>query len=202
MTSEIGDLLLKTIFTENVALSFYLGMCSFLAISRRVDTALGMGLAVTFVLAVTCPLNHLLHHWLLAKGALAWIPGAADVDLGFLSFLFLIGSIATTVQIVEMAIGRTSPRLYAALGVFLPLIAVNCAILGTSLFMIERDYSLFESFVFGTGSGLGFAFAIVALAAIREQLRYSDVPAPLRGLGISFIVVGLMSFGFLAFSGM
>ncbi len=202
MPDEYVDLLIKTIFTENVALSFYLGMCSFLAISRRVETALGMGLAVTFVLAITCPLNHVLYHAVLARGALDWIPGGADVDLSFLTFLFLIGTIAATVQIVEMVIERSSPRLYAALGVFLPLIAVNCAILGSSLFMIERDYTLGESAVFGIGSGLGFAIAIVALAAIREQLRYSDVPEALRGLGISFIVVGLMSFGFLAFSGM
>ncbi len=202
MPEQFGALLVKTIFTENVALSFYLGMCSFLAISKRVETALGMGLAVTFVLAITCPLNHVLYHALLADGALAWIPGAEEVDLSFLTFMILIGTIAATVQIVEMAIERSSPRLYAALGVFLPLIAVNCAILGSSLFMIERDYSLGESFVFGTGSGLGFAIAIVALAAIREQLRYSDVPESLRGLGISFLVVGLMSFGFLAFSGM
>ena len=202
MFDEYSGLLVRAIFSENLALSFYLGMCSFLAISRRVDTALGMGLAVTFVMGITCPLNYLLHRAVLAKGALHWIPGGAEVDLSFLNFLFLIGTIAATVQIVEMVIERSSPRLYVALGVFLPLIAVNCAILGSSLFMIERDYDLGESVVFGVGSGLGFAVAIVALAAIREQLRYSDIPEPLRGLGISFIVVGLMSFGFLAFSGM
>ncbi len=202
MFGEYAGLLTEAIFTQNLALSYYLGMCSFLAISRRVETALGMGLAVTFVLTVTCPLNHLLYHNLLAKGALAWIPGAAEVDLSFLMLLFLIGTIAATVQIVELTIEKVSPKLYAALGIFLPLIAVNCAILGGSLFTIERDYTLAESTVFGFGSGVGFAVAIVALAAIREQLRYSDVPAALRGLGISFIVVGLMSFGFLALSGM
>ncbi len=202
MVDDYVAILTRAVFTENIALSFYLGMCSFLAISRRVDTALGMGIAVTFVMAITCPLNHLLYHAVLAKGALTWVPGGADVDLSFLTFLFLIGTIAATVQIVEMVVDRFSPGLYAALGVFLPLIAVNCAILGSSLFMIERNYTLGESFVFGLGSGLGFAIAIVALAAIREQLRYSDVPEGLRGLGISFIVVGLMSFGFLAFSGM
>lgn len=201
MLEHYASLLIKAIFTENLALTFYLGMCSFLAISRRVDTALGMGAAVTFVLAITCPLNHILYHQLLAKGVLTWIPGGEDVDLSFLTFLVLIGTIAATVQIVEMAVDRFSPRLYGALGVFLPLIAVNCAILGGSLFMIERDYTLGDSAVFGIGSGLGFALAIVALAAIREQLHYSDVPEPLRGLGISFLIVGLMSFGFLAFSG-
>lgn len=202
MFEQYGGLFVQAVFAENVALTFYLGMCSFLAISRRVDTALGMGLAVTFVTAITCPLNYLLHEAVLARGALDWIPGGAEVDLSFLSFMFLIGTIAAVVQIVEMAVERTSPRLYVALGVFLPLIAVNCAILGSSLFMIERDYEFAESVVFGFGSGLGFAIAIVALAAIREQLRYSDVPEPLRGLGISFVVVGIMSFGFLAFSGM
>ncbi len=202
MFDEYGDLLVKAVFTENLALSFYLGMCSFLAISRRVETALGMGLAVTFVLGVTCPLNYLLYHKVLAPGALAWVPGAAGVDLSFLTLLFLIATIAAIVQIVEMTIEKVSPRLYASLGVFLPLIAVNCAILGGSLFVIERKYTFSESIVFGVGSGLGFAVAIVALAAIREQLRYSDVPPALRGLGISFIVVGLMSFGFLAMSGL
>jgi Na+-transporting NADH:ubiquinone oxidoreductase subunit E len=194
-------LIAKAIFTENVALTFYLGMCSFLAISKRLETALGMGVAVIIVLGITCPLNHVLYHTLLAKGALAWIPGGEDVDLSFLTFLLLIATIAATVQIVEMFVERFSPRLYGALGVFLPLIAVNCAVLGGSLFMIERHYTLPESAAFGIGSGIGFAIAIVALAAIREQLHYSDVPEPLRGLGVAFIVVGLMSMGFMAFSG-
>jgi len=179
-----------------MALAFFLGMCSFLAVSKKVETANGLGLAVVFVLAVTCPLNQLLHSWLLKEGVL--IPG---VDLGFLTFLVLIGTIAATVQVVEMALDRYAPGLYAALGVFLPLIAVNCAILGASLFMVERDYNLTEATVFGVGSGIGWWLAIVALAAVREKLKYSNVPPPLRGLGITFIVVGLMSLGFMAFSG-
>jgi Na+-transporting NADH:ubiquinone oxidoreductase subunit E len=191
----------RAIFVENMALAFFLGMCSFLAISKRVETALGMGVAVTFVLAVTCPLNQLLYQYVLRPGALSWLPGGAEVDLSFLTFLAFIGSIAATVQIVEMVIERFAPRLYAALGVFLPLIAVNCAVFGASLFMVERHYDLAESAVFGLGSGIGFALAIVALAAIRERLRYSDVPDGLRGLGITFVTAGLMAFGFLAFSG-
>jgi Na+-transporting NADH:ubiquinone oxidoreductase subunit E len=190
----------KAIFVENMALAFFLGMCSFLAVSKKVETAIGLGLAVTFVLAVTCPLNQFLYSLLLKEGALEWM-GLGDINLSFLSFLTLIGTIAATVQIVEMALDRFSPKLYNALGVFLPLIAVNCAILGASLFMVQRDYNLAESTVFGIGSGLGWALAIMALAAIREKLRYSNVPAPLRGLGITFIVVGLMSVGFMAFSG-
>jgi Na+-transporting NADH:ubiquinone oxidoreductase subunit E len=175
-------------------------MCSFLAVSKKVETAIGLGAAVIFVLAVTTPLNQILFNALLKEGSLAWL-GLPDVDLGFLSFLTLIGTIAATVQIVEMAIDRFSPDLYNALGVFLPLIAVNCAILGASLFMQERDYTLGEATVFGLGSGVGWALAVVALAAIRERLRYSNVPGPLRGLGITFITVGLMSIGFMAFSG-
>jgi Na+-transporting NADH:ubiquinone oxidoreductase subunit E len=191
----------KAIFVENMALAFFLGMCSFLAISRKVETSLGMGLAVVFVLGITCPLNNILYHAFLVEGALSWIPGGEDLNLSFLSYLVLIGTIAAMVQIVEMFIDRFSPTLYGSLGVFLPLIAVNCAILGGSLFMMNRDYTLGESAVFGVGSGAGFALAIVALAAIRERLRYSDVPAPLRGLGITFITVGLMALGFMAFSG-
>ncbi len=193
---DILSLAVKAIFVENMALAFFLGMCSFLAVSKKVETANGLGLAVVFVLAVTCPLNQLLHSWLLKEGVL--IPG---VDLGFLTFLVLIGTIAATVQVVEMALDRYAPGLYAALGVFLPLIAVNCAILGASLFMVERDYNLTEATVFGVGSGIGWWLAIVALAAVREKLKYSNVPPPLRGLGITFIVVGLMSLGFMAFSG-
>lgn len=190
----------KSIFIENMALAFFLGMCSFLAVSRKVDTAIGLGGAVIFVLVVTTPLNQVLNATLIKPGALDAI-GLEGIDLSFLSYLTLIGTIAATTQIVEMAMDRAAPALYNALGVFLPLIAVNCAILGTSLFMVERDYSLVESTVFGLGSGIGWALAIVALAAIREKLRYSNVPAPLRGLGITFIVVGLMSVGFMAFSG-
>jgi Na+-transporting NADH:ubiquinone oxidoreductase subunit E len=190
----------KAIFVENMALAFFLGMCSFLAVSRKVETAIGLGGAVIFVLAVTCPLNQLLTKLLLEEGALSWL-GLSEVNLSFLSFLTLIGTIAAMVQIVEMALDRYSPGLYNALGVFLPLIAVNCAILGASLFMVERDYTLAEATVFGLGSGIGWAIAIVALASIREKLRYSNVPPALRGLGVTFIVVGLMSIGFMAFSG-
>jgi len=195
------SLALRAIFVENMALAFFLGMCSFLAISKNVFNAIGMGLAVIVVLALTCPLNNLLYHYLLAEGALSWIPGAAGVHLEFLTFLVLIGTIAAVVQVVEMVIERSSPGLYGSLGVFLPLIAVNCSILGGSLFMVEREYTLPESLVFGAGAGAGFALAIVALAAIRERMRYSNVPEPLRGLGITFITVGLMAIGFMSFSG-
>jgi Na+-transporting NADH:ubiquinone oxidoreductase subunit E len=190
----------KAIFVENMALAFFLGMCSFLACSKKVETAMGLGFAVVFVLGVTCPLNQLLNNVLLKEGALAWL-GLEHINLSFLTFLTLIGTIAATVQIVEMTLDRFSPDLYNALGVFLPLIAVNCAILGASLFMVDRDYTLGESAVFGIGSGIGWLLAITALAAIREKLRYSNVPAPLRGLGVTFILVGLMSIGFMAFSG-
>jgi len=190
----------KSIFVENMALAFFLGMCSFLACSKKVETALGLGLAVIFVLTVTTPLNQVLNDHILAPGSLAWA-GLGDADLSFLTFLTLIGTIAASVQIVEMTLDRYMPQLYSALGVFLPLIAVNCAILGASLFMVERDYTLGEATVFGLGSGIGWALAIVALAAIREKLKYSNVPEPLRGLGVTFILVGLMSLGFMAFSG-
>jgi len=193
----------KAIFVENMALAFFLGMCSFLAVSKKVETAIGLGGAVIFVLAVTCPLNNIMHHFLLKEGALAWTgsESLAALDLSFLNFLALIGTIAASVQIVEMALDKYAPALYAALGIFLPLIAVNCAILGASLFMVERDYNLAESTVFGIGSGIGWALAVIALAAIREKMRYSNVPAPLRGLGITFIVTGLMAIGFMAFAG-
>jgi Na+-transporting NADH:ubiquinone oxidoreductase subunit E len=190
----------KAIFVENMALAFFLGMCSFLAVSKKVETAVGLGFAVIFVLGITTPLNQLLVSVLLKPGALAWA-GYPDIDLSFLSFLALIGTIAAAVQIVEMTLDRYSPELYNALGVFLPLIAVNCAILGASLFMQERDYTLGEATVFGAGSGIGWMLAVVALAAIREKMRYSNVPGPLRGLGITFITVGLMSVGFMAFAG-
>ena len=189
-------------FLENMALAFFLGMCSFLACSKKVDTALGLGVAVVFVQVLTVPLNNLILKGLLAEGALAWIhPSLATVNLTFLAFILFIGTIAATVQVVEMAVDRFLPGLYNTLGVFLPLIAVNCVILGGSLFMQERNYTLAESAVFGFGSGAGFMIAIVAIAAIREKLEYSDVPAGLRGLGITFVTAGLMSIAFMVFSG-
>ena len=200
MLEHYLSLATKAIFVENIALAFFLGMCSFLAISRKVTTAIGLGAAVIFVLGVTVPLNQILSTGFLKEGSLDWL-GLPDVNLGFLTYLTLIGTIAAVVQIVEMVIDRFSPDLYSALGVFLPLIAVNCAILGAALFMVNRDYTLGEATVFGLGSGVGWAIAIVALAAICEKLRYSNVPESLRGLGITFIVVGLMSLGFMAFSG-
>jgi Na+-transporting NADH:ubiquinone oxidoreductase subunit E len=190
----------KAVFVENLALSFFLGMCSFLAVSRKVETAIGLGAAVTFTLGITVPLNQIVNARFLEPGALAWL-GLGDVDLSFLTYLLLIGSIAAIVQIVEMAIDRYFPVLYHTLGVFLPLIAVNCAILGGSLFMVERNYTLAESAVYGVASGFGWALAIIALAAIRERLRYSNPPAALRGLGMTFMVVGLMSMAFMIFSG-
>jgi Na+-transporting NADH:ubiquinone oxidoreductase subunit E len=196
------SLLTKAIFVENMALSFFLGMCSFMAVSKKVDTAIGLGVAVTFVLAITTPLNQAIASLLLKEGALAWVhPSFATVDLSFLNFLIFIGTIAAATQIVEMALDRYMPALYNALGVFLPLIAVNCAILGASLFMIERDQTFTESIVFGTGSGIGWGLAIAAMAAIREKMRYSHVPPALRGLGISFYLTGLMAIGFMAFAG-
>jgi len=202
MSSHYLSLLAKSIFVENMALSFFLGMCSFLAVSKRVSTAIGLGLAVTFVLGITVPLNNLLLHTVLRDGALAWLhPSLARVDLSFLVFLSFIGTIAALTQIVEMAIERFAPALYGALGVFLPLIAVNCAILGGSLFMDQRDYSLAESTVYGFGSGIGWLLAIVALASVREKLRYSNPPAALRGLGLTFMVTGLLAICFMAFAG-
>ena len=199
---EYLNLFVKAVFVENMALTFFLGMCSFLAVSRKVETAVGLGSAVIFVLGITVPMNNLIYNYLLKEGALAWVsPELAQYDLSFLGFLTYIGTIAAMVQIVEMVLDRYAPALYAALGVFLPLIAVNCAILGASLFMVERDYTLAESTVFGLGSGVGWFLAVVALAAIRERLRYHDIPAPLRGLGITFIITGLMAIGFMAFGG-
>jgi Na+-transporting NADH:ubiquinone oxidoreductase subunit E len=196
------NLALRAIFVENMALAFFLGMCSFLACSRKVETALGLGVAVVFVQTLTVPLNNLLLRGLLAEGALAWLhPALAGVSLTFLSFIVFIGTIAAAVQVVEMTIERFAPALYATLGVFLPLIAVNCVILGGALFMQERDYTFAESLVFGFGSGLGFALAIVAMAAVRERMRYSNVPAGLRGLGITFVTAGLISLAFMVFSG-
>ncbi|HSO23004.1 MAG TPA: NADH:ubiquinone reductase (Na(+)-transporting) subunit E [Chondromyces sp.] len=202
MLEHYLNLGVKAVFIENMALAYFLGMCSFLAVSKKVETALGLGAAVTFVLTITTPLNNLLYNYMLKEGALVWLnPAWADVDLSFIRFLAFIGSIAASVQVVEMALDRYVPKLYAALGVFLPLIAVNCAILGGSLFMVERDYTLGESTVFGFGSGFGFWLAIVALAAIREKMRYSNVPPQLRGLGITFITTGLMAIAFMAFAG-
>lgn len=202
MVEHLLSLFVKATFVENMALAFFLGMCSFLAVSKKVDTAIGLGAAVVFVLTVTCPINYMVYAYVLAPGALEWIhPSMATTDLSFLQFLSFIGSIAASVQIVEMTLDKYAPKLYTALGVFLPLIAVNCAILGGSLFLVERGYNLGESTVFGFGSGMGFALAIVALAAIRERLEYNHIPAGLKGLGITFIVTGLMSLGFMAFAG-
>ena len=194
------SLLIKAVFVENMALAFFLGMCTFLALSKKVETAIGLGIAVVIVLAVTVPVNNLLYQNLLAEGALDWA-GLPNVDLSFLGLLSYIGVIAAIVQILEMTLDKYMPALYNALGVFLPLITVNCAIMGASLFMVERDYNFSESLVYGVGAGIGWALAIAALAGIREKLKYSDVPAGLRGLGITFITVGLMSLGFMSFSG-
>ena len=202
MFEQYLNLFLKAVFVENMALAFFLGMCSFLAVSKKVETAVGLGVAVTFVLTITVPLNNLIYTYLLQRGALAWIdPSLSEVDLSFLGFLTYIGSIAAMVQIVEMTLDRYAPKLYTALGVFLPLIAVNCAILGASLFMVERSYRLGESAVYGFGSGIGWLMAIAGLAAIREKLAYSNIPAGLRGLGITFIITGLMAIAFMAFAG-
>ena len=194
------SLFVKAVFVENMALAFFLGMCTFLAISKKIEAATGLGIAVVVVLTVTVPVNNLLYNSVLREGALDWA-GLPNVDLSFLGLLTYIGVIAAIVQIMEMVLDKYIPALYAALGVFLPLITVNCAIMGGSLFMVERDYNFAESTVYGLGSGLGWALAITALAGIREKLRYSDVPAGLQGLGITFMTVGLMSLGFMSFSG-
>lgn len=194
------SLFVRSIFIENMALAFFLGMCTFLAISKKVQAAIGLGIAVTVVLTITVPVNNLIYHYLLADGALAWA-GLPDMDLSFLGLLSYIGVIAAIVQIMEMFLDKFMPALYNALGVFLPLITVNCAILGAALFMVERDYGFAESVVFGLGSGVGWALAVIALAGIREKLKYSDVPEGLQGLGITFITAGLMAMGFMAFGG-
>ena len=195
------DILLRSVFIDNLALSFFLGMCTFLAVSKRVDTALGVGLAIICVQTITVPVNNLIYVYVLAPGALAWA-GLEDLDLSFLSLIAFIGVIAAMVQVMEMIMEYRIPRLYRALGIFLPLITVNCAILGGTLFMVERHYTFVESVVYGFGTGAGWALAIVMLAAIRERLKYSDIPEGLQGLGMSFMVVGLMSLGFMAFSGL
>lgn len=203
MNAYVEDLIslaVTSIFVENILLAFFLGMCSFLACSKKVETANGLGIAVVFVLAITTPANWMLNHFLLRKGALSWA-GLPDVDLSFLQFITFIAVIAAMVQLVEMVLDRFSPGLYNALGIFLPLIAVNCAILGSSLFMVEREYDLVQSFVFGASSGIGWYLAIVGMAAIRYKLRYSHVPAGLRGLGITMLTTGLMAIAFMAFAG-
>lgn len=194
------SLFIKAVFVENLALAFFLGMCTFLAISKRVETAISLGLAVIAVQTITVPVNYLIFNYILADGALAWA-GLPDVDLSFLGLVSYIGVIAALVQILEMVLDRYVPKLYNALGIFLPLITVNCAILGGTLFMVERHYDFGESVVYGIGSGTGWAVALIALAGIREKLKYSDVPDGLQGLGITFIIVGLMSLGFMGFSG-
>jgi len=196
----MSELFLKTIFSENLALTFFLGICTFLAVSQRVETALGLGLALIAVQTITVPLNNLIQTYLLAKGAWTWA-GLPEIDLGFLKFISFIGTIAAVVQVLEMTLDRYAPVLHRRLGIFLPLITVNCAILGGSLFMVKRQYDFAESAVYGIGTGVGWALAIVTFAAIRERLRYSDIPKGLEGLGIAFIVTGLMSLGFSAFAG-
>lgn len=195
------SLFITSVFIENMALAYFLGMCTFLAVSKKVSTAIGLGVAVVVVMAITVPLNNLLFQFLLKDGALAWA-GFPNIDLSFLGLLSYIGLIAAVVQILEMFLDKFVPALYNALGIFLPLITVNCAILGGVLFMVERDYNFGESVVYGFGAGLGWALAITVLAGIREKLKYSDIPAPLQGLGITFITVGLMSLGFMSFGGM
>lgn len=199
---ELVNIAIKSIFIENMIFAYFLGMCSYLAVSKKVTTAFGLGLAVIFVLGFTVPLNWLIQNYFLNEGALAWVsPAMAEIDLSFLSFIIFISVIAAFTQLTEMAVEKFSPSLYNALGIFLPLIAVNCSILGGALFMLQRPYTFAEATVFGFSSGIGWLLAIVALAAIREKMKYSQVPGPLRGLGITFILVGLMSFGFLSFMG-
>lgn len=199
---EIVNIIVKAVFIENMVLAFFLGMCSFLAVSKKVSTATGLGAAVIFVLTITVPLNWLLQEFVLKEGALAWVgQDFAGVDLSFLRFIMFIAVIAAMVQLVEMVIEKVSPALYGTLGIFLPLIAVNCAILGSSLFMVQREYTVVEATAFGFGSGTGFFLAIVALAAIREKMKYSNVPDGLKGLGITMLITGLMGIAFLSFIG-
>ena len=200
MFEHLLGIFIKSIFIENLALGLFLGMCTFLAVSKQVKTAIGLGVAVVVVQAITVPVNNLLYRFVLKDGALAWA-GLPQYDLSFLGLITYIGVIAAMVQILEMVLDKYFPALFNTLGIFLPLITVNCAILGGTLFMVERDYTFSESVVYGIGSGIGWALAIMALAGIREKLKYSNPPAGLRGLGITFITVGLMAFGLLAFSG-
>ena len=200
---DYANLFIKSIFIENMVFAYFLGMCSYLAVSKTVKTSIGMGFAVVFVLTITVPLNFLIDKYILQPGALIWLgPEYAELDLSFLSFIMFIAVIASMVQLVEMIVEKISPALYGALGIFLPLIAVNCAILGGSLFMQIKDFSeILESSIYGFGSGIGWLLAILAIAAIREKIAYSNVPAPLRGLGITFIITGLMAIGFMSFMG-
>ena len=200
---ELLNIFVKSIFIDNMIFAYFLGMCSYLAVSKKVTTAVGLGAAVIFVLTITVPVNYLLQNYVLSEGALTWISAdLADVDLSFLSFILFIAVIASMVQLVEMAVEKFAPALYTALGIFLPLIAVNCAILGGSLFMQEKNFAtITEATVYGFGSGIGWLLAIVAIAAIREKVQYSNVPAPLRGLGITFIITGLMGIAFMSFLG-
>ncbi|PID91652.1 MAG: NADH:ubiquinone reductase (Na(+)-transporting) subunit E [Bacteroidetes bacterium] len=197
------NIFVKSIFIDNMVFAYFLGMCSYLAVSKTVKTSTGLGIAVIFVLGFTVPINYLIENYILKAGALTWIsPSLSDVDLSFLTFIMFIAVIASMVQLVEMVIEKFAPALYSSLGIFLPLIAVNCAILGGSLFMQEREYAnIAEATVFGLGSGVGWFLAIVGIAAIREKIRYSNVPAPLRGLGITFIITGLMGIAFMSFMG-
>ena len=195
------SLFVRSIFIENMALSFFLGMCTFLAVSKKVKTAIGLGIAVIVVLGISVPVNNLIYNAILKEGALTWLGLPADVDLSFLGFITYIGVIAALVQILEMTLDKYFPPLYNALGIFLPLITVNCAIFGGVSFMVQRDYNFAESVVYGIGSGVGWALAIMALAGLREKMKYSDVPDGLRGLGITFITTGLMALGFMSFSG-
>lgn len=200
MAEHYLGLFVKAIFIENLALAFFLGMCTYLAVSKKVETAVGLGAALAAVLTITVPINNLIYRFLLREDALTWA-GLPDVDLSFLGLITYIGVIASMVQILEMALDRYFPKLYGALGIFLPLLTVNCAILGASLFMVEREYTFVESAVYGFGSGVGWALALIGLAGIREKMKYSNVPEGLRGLGITFIVVGLMAMAFMLFSG-
>jgi Na+-transporting NADH:ubiquinone oxidoreductase subunit E len=200
--TELINIFIRAIFIENVVFAFFLGMCSFLAVSKKIKTAFGLGLAVIFVMLLTTPLNYFILNYMLADGALSWIhPSLASVDLTFLAFILFISTIAGAVQLVEMSVEKFVPALYASLGIFLPLITVNCSILGTSLFMQERQYTFAETTVFSLGAGIGFFLAIVLLAGIRERLRYSNIPEPLQGLGIAMIITALMGMAFLSFSG-
>ncbi len=200
---ELANIFIKSIFIDNMIFAYFLGMCSFLAVSKSVKTAVGLGAAVIFVLTITVPFNYLLDTFILRPGALQWLdPSYADIDLSFLSYIMFIAVIAAMVQLVEMIVEKFSPALYSSLGIFLPLIAVNCAILGGSLFMQQKDFStVTESVVYGFGSGIGWFLAILALASIREKITYSNIPAPLRGLGITFILTGLMAIAFMSFMG-